>query len=127
MAEKFELETTPLIHQPNAPLYALLRNQNLPMASRDKVEEVLSLPPCQGESAGAEQTPFSRADRSNAPALYGSKNNVSPFHKFGLWRVTAQERAVRLYAQAHGAAKRLRPKGDDPSRIFLWPQTRPSA
>lgn len=49
MAEKFELETTPLIHQPNAPLYALLRNQNLPMAARDKVEEVLSLPPCQGE------------------------------------------------------------------------------
>jgi O6-methylguanine-DNA--protein-cysteine methyltransferase len=42
-------------------------------------------------------------------------------------RVTAEGRAVRLYAQAHGAAKRLRPKGDDPSRIVLWPQTRPSA
>jgi hypothetical protein len=42
-----------------------------------------------------------------------------------LGRVTAQGRAVRLYAQAHGAAKRLRPKGDDPSRILLWPPTRP--
>jgi hypothetical protein len=39
-------------------------------------------------------------------------------------RVTA-ERAVRLYARAHGAAKRLRPKGDDPSRSIMWPQTRP--
>ena len=34
-------------------------------------------------------------------------------------RVTAQGRAVRLYAQAHGAAKRLRPKGDDPSRSII--------
>jgi hypothetical protein len=40
-------------------------------------------------------------------------------------RVTAEGRAGRLYAQAHGAAKRLRPKGDDPSRSIMWPQTRP--
>ena len=50
MAEKFELGTTPLIYQPNAPLYAALRNPDTPVAVKNEVEKVIKLPPCHGES-----------------------------------------------------------------------------
>jgi hypothetical protein len=67
--------------------------------------------------------PFAKLSRDGGGVARLSAHDAQ-FKDF-FWRVTAQGRAVRLYAQAHGAAKRLRPKGNDPSRILLWPQTRP--